>query len=124
MKRRARRTGARRPAGGRSPRGESTKRKARHERGDRDARSKSPRARTAPLFDGVPEPQSGGAKGPGGTGAALDAIAAPKTVADATATRATDTEISASMLVPGLLGMAALTLAGAALHRLRTLRRR
>jgi len=45
-------------------------------------------------------------------------------VASATADQAAGAELPVALLIPGLLGLAALTLAGTALHRRRTLRRR
>jgi hypothetical protein len=79
--------------------------------------------RTAPLFDGVPE---GAARGgiPGGR----DSYAAPNAivpVALVSATRASsapDGGLGAAILVPGFMGLAALGLAGTALHRKRRLR--
>jgi hypothetical protein len=81
------------------------------------------RPRTAPLFDGVPE---GAARGgiPGGR----DSYAAPNAivpVALVSATRSSssgDGGLGAAILVPGFMGLAALGLAGTALHRRRRLR--
>ena len=101
-------------------------RKAAHRKqARRGKRSRRPPARTAPLFDGVPEPGSGGFRASDGDGfAAINAIVPPTTVADAAATRAAGAALPLAVLVPGLLGLAALTLTATALHRRRALRRR
>lgn len=79
-----------------------------------------PGPRTAPLFDGVPE---GAARGgiPGGR----DRYAAPNAIVPVALVSATRTSSSgdgglgAAILVPGFMGLAALGLAGTALHRRR-----
>ncbi len=129
--RRARRTGTRGRAVARSHRAKAKTRakagKAHRGRSARKTRStRRPLARTAPLFDGVPEPGSGGFHTGADEGfSALNAILPPTvTVAGATADRAAGAELPVALLIPGLLGLAALTLTAAALHRRRTLRRR
>ena len=125
--RRARRTGARRRTVERPRRAEAKTRKAHRQRSSRKTRStRRPHARTAPLFDGVPEPGAGGFHSQGGEGfSALNAILPPTvTVAGATADRAAGAELPVALLIPGLLGLAALTLTATALRRRRTLRRR
>jgi hypothetical protein len=128
--RRARRTDTRRHTRARPHRAEAgglKPHRGRHARKTRKTRSRrGPHARTAPLFDGVPEPGSGSFD-PGSVKgfSALNAILPPTvTVAGATADNAAGADPPVALLVPGLLGLAALTLAGTALHRRRTLRRR
>jgi hypothetical protein len=88
-----------------------------------NTRSKRPPPRTAPLFDGVPEPGAGayaddgdGISGPNGT-ARRAAVVAP------TGARLGDGGVNAAVVVPALLGLAALALAGTAVFRRRVLRR-
>ena len=88
----------------------------------RKTRAKRPAPRTAPLFDGVPEPGAEGSVSTKEDGyASRDAPPA----AVLTGTRAAsggDSMLSAAVLVPGLMGVAALVLTGATLHRRRRLR--
>ena len=90
----------------------------------RKARATKPGPRTAPLFDGIPETGAGnGTSGKQGGYASLNAIAPSAAVL--TATRATsggDGPFTAAVLVPGIMGVAALALTATALHRRRRLR--
>jgi hypothetical protein len=101
-------------------------RRARHRRpaAHRKGRSRGrSRPRTAPLFDGVPE--RGIRRGtPGGRDryAAPNAIAPPALVSAAHAPTG-DEGLGAAILVPGLMGLVALALAGTAAQRKRRLRR-
>ena len=75
-------------------------------------------ARTAPLFDGIPEPGSGqrsAARGDEHGLLSLNAIAPPTTALSA----ATADGLGAAVIVPALLGLAALALGGTALLRKR-----
>jgi hypothetical protein len=98
-------------------------RRAAHRKGRK--RGRRPGPRTAPLFDGVPE-RGIRAGTPGGR----DRYAAPNAIvptALVSATRTTsnaDGGLGAAILVPGLMGIAGLALAGTALQRKRRLRRR
>jgi hypothetical protein len=77
--------------------------------------------RTAPLFDGIPESSGGSAAGGGGDGFhALNAIL-PPAPSISTPGAGGDSALSAAVLVPGLLAVAALMLAGTALARRRRL---
>lgn len=82
------------------------------------------RARTAPLFDGVPER---GIRG--GSPAAREGYATPNAIVPPAlvSTRAPVSDgksgIGTALLVPGFMGLAALALAGTAAHRKRRLRR-
>ena len=88
----------------------------------RKARAQRSRARTAPLFDGVPERGPGnGAAGKGSAYASLNAItpAAAVLVPRADLPAGDHGGIGAAVIVPGLMGVAALALAGTALQRRR-----
>jgi hypothetical protein len=79
------------------------------------ARTKGPAPRTAPLFDGVPEP--GPPRHPRGNDApGLKAIA-PRTAALTATGGAGGGESTLAILVPGLVGLAAFALAGITLVR-------
>ena len=84
--------------------------------------------RTAPLFDGVPESHGTPGSGTGGTGfLALNAIV-PPTAALATSSISSPRNggdgLTAAVLAPALLALAALLVAGTALARKRRLNRR
>ena len=101
-------------------RGRAEGRTGERRRGQRGKRSRRLRARTAPLFDGVPEPGSGRYRESSPSGfAALNAIVSPTTAA-----RSADAGLPVAILVPGMLGLAAIALSGMALHRRRVLNRR
>jgi len=89
-------------------------------------RSRRPAPRTAPLFDGIPERSAvQDAPGKGGGYASLNAItptAAVLTGPGAELPAGKGGGISAAVLVPGLMGVAAMALTGTALHRRRRLR--
>jgi hypothetical protein len=81
-----------------------------------ETRAKGPVPRTAPLFDGVPE--AGPPRHPRGNDApGLKAIAPPTAALTTTAGRGDSGESSLAILVPGLLGLAAFSLAGITLLR-------
>ena len=84
-------------------------------------RTKRPAPRTAPLFDGVPE--SGFRSGGGPTGgigfSGLSAIVPPTAALTAAPGSGDGGALGAAVLVPALLGLAALLLAGTALVRAR-----
>jgi hypothetical protein len=80
-------------------------------------RAKGPAPRTAPLFDGVPEPGSRRSHPPGNDAPGLKAIAPPTAALTATAGRGASGESNLAILVPGLVGLAAFALAGATLVR-------
>jgi hypothetical protein len=88
------------------------------------SRVRIPLPRTAPLFEGVPEPGAGrhrpGTRGAGGNPATPPAAAL---VAARTA-QGDDTGVSAAVMVPALLGLAALALAGMTVLRRRSTSRR
>jgi hypothetical protein len=90
----------------------------------KQARSRRPGARTAPLFDGIPEPGAGkGSAGGDGAFSTLNAIAhAAATLTGARTGAGAGDGLNAAVLVPGLMGVAALVLAGTAVHRRRRLR--
>jgi hypothetical protein len=89
----------------------------------RKSRKKKRGARTAPLFDGVPEPGAGNyLSGRSGGHASVNAIAPPAATLVAARTAPGDGGLSAAVLVPGLMGVAALMLTGIAVHRRRRLR--
>jgi hypothetical protein len=95
----------------------------RRDRSNRDAaarktRSKHPAPRTAPLFDGIPEP--GARPGANDGFFSLNAIAPPPAVLAATSARS-GSGSSLAIVVPALLGLAALTLAATAALRRRRL---
>jgi hypothetical protein len=84
-------------------------------------RAKGPAPRTAPLFDGVPEPGSprhpqGNQGNQGNDAPGLKAIAPPTAALTATG-GAGSGESNLAILVPGLLGLAAFALAGVTLVR-------
>jgi hypothetical protein len=81
------------------------------------------RARTAPLFDGVPE-SSGGSAAPGRSNGSsgLNAIVPPPATLTRAATHGAYSGPAAAVLAPALLGLAALALVGTA--TLRSRRRR
>ena len=96
--------------------------KPRRDSARKKTRAKRPGPRTAPLFDGVPEPGAGN-NGPTKEDGPASRTAPPAAVL--TGTRAAsdgDGMLSAAVLVPGLMGVAALVLTGATLHRRRRLR--
>jgi hypothetical protein len=80
-----------------------------------------PSPRTAPLFDGIPEPGSTRHHRPGKE----DRVAAPKATAPRTAKLAARVDpagqSAAAVLIPALLAFASLVLAGTALLRKRRL---
>ena len=80
-------------------------------------RSKRPAPRTAPLFDGIPEPGAGAWPGEDGP----NPIAPRKAVVTPTGARLADGGVNAAVVVPALLGLAALALAGMAALRRRQL---
>jgi len=87
------------------------------------AKAKRERARTAPLFDGIPESGAGGS-GTGGAdaGSGLEGrktIAPPAAALTGAGAELGDGGPAAAVLVPALLGLAALVLAGTALLRRR-----
>jgi hypothetical protein len=82
-------------------------------------RAKRPAARTAPLFDGVPEPDSGGySAGPDEESSAREA-GPPAAVLTTPVASRDGGEPAAAILVPGLLGLAGFILAVATLLRRR-----
>jgi hypothetical protein len=88
----------------------------------RKARHRRAAPRTAPLFDGVPESPAGpGAGDRGGGFLALNAIFPPTTASIPSPGGGADGGLSAAVLVPALLGLAALMLAGATVARRRRL---
>jgi len=85
-------------------------------------KAKRNRARTAPLFDGVPEPGSGGSGGSSDAGSGLNdgnTIAPPAAALTGAGADIGGGGLSAAVLVPALLGLAALALTGTALLRRR-----
>jgi hypothetical protein len=97
----------------------SRKRKAGRDSPRKKTRAKRPAPRTAPLFDGVPEP---GADNDGPTKKDGYASRNAPPAAMLTGTRAAsggDSVLSVAVLVPGLMGVAALVLTAATLHRRR-----
>ena len=84
-------------------------------------KAKRNRDRTAPLFDGVPEPGSGGSGGSSDTGSGLNDgnTIAPPAAALTGAGADIGGGLSAAVLVPALLGLAALALTGTVLLRRR-----
>jgi hypothetical protein len=81
-------------------------------------RTKRRAARNAPLFDGLPESSSGGSGSPAqndAPGLSPHATAPPTSVL----TRARADRLTAAVIVPALLGLAAIALAGTALLRKR-----
>jgi len=86
-------------------------------------RAKRDRARTAPLFDGIPEPGSGGSGGSPDAGSGLNDRNTIAPAAAALTGAGADIGgggLSAAVLVPALLGLAALALTGTALLRRRS----
>jgi hypothetical protein len=85
-------------------------------------RRKRPAPRTAPLFDGIPEPGTGHRRDEGGGVFSLNAIAPRAAVLAATRVRPGDSGgLDAALVVPALLGLAGLALAGTAALRRRQL---
>jgi hypothetical protein len=112
-----RRAGTRRPS-------TTTRRQATRGRAGKRKKARHRRAapRTAPLFDGVPESPAGpGTDDRGGGFLALNAIFPPTTASIPSPGSGPDGGLSAAVLVPALLGLAALMLAGATLARRRRL---
>ncbi len=94
----------------------STHRKHHRRHKTSGTRAKGPAPRTAPLFDGVPEP--GSPRHPRGNDApGLKAIAPTTAALTATAGRGGSGESNLAILVPGLVGLAAFALAGVTLVR-------
>ncbi len=86
-------------------------------------RHKRPAARTAPLFDGVPEPESGGSSADDLSESEQARAKLPAGVlTTAVANRGGDDQHATAILLPGLLGLAAFVLAGATLVRKRRTR--
>ena len=86
-------------------------------------RVKRPAARTAPLFDGVPEPESGGSSaGEASESEKARANLPAGVLTTAVANRNGDDQHATVILIPGLLGLAAFVLAGATLLRKRRTR--
>jgi hypothetical protein len=84
------------------------------------AKPKRERARTAPLFDGVPESSRASAAPSRSTGSSgLKAVAPPTAALTRAATDGAYAGPAAAVLVPMLLGLAALALVGTALLRSR-----
>jgi hypothetical protein len=93
-----------------------------HDAAARKRRPKHPGPRTAPLFDGIPEPGAGDRPGDGGGVFSLNAIAPRGAVLAATRVRPGDSGgLDAALVVPALLGLAGLALAGTAALRRRQL---
>jgi hypothetical protein len=93
-----------------------------HDAASRKGRPRHPAPRTAPLFDGIPEPGAGDRRGDGGGVFSLNAIAPRRAVLAATHVRPGDSGgLDAALVVPALLGLAGLALAGTAALRRRHL---
>jgi hypothetical protein len=97
----------------------SNKRAGRRRAHAKAKRTRRPAPRTAPLFDGVPEPDSGGySAGPDKESSARKA-GPPAAVLTAPVANSNGGEPAAAILVPGLLGLAGFILAAATLLRRR-----
>jgi hypothetical protein len=88
----------------------------------RKRRATGPGPRTAPLFDGVPEAGYDGRSDRRKRGHSSITSLLPTEAGPAADTAAEDAQALTALLVPGLAAVAAITLAGAALHRRRRLR--
>lgn len=91
------------------------------EEADKPQRKKRQRARAAPLFDGVPESDTGGAQ-VGDDGLSKARRAKPPAAVAVTPVASKDGEPAVAILVPGVLALAGFLLAGATLLRRRRLR--
>ena len=91
----------------------------RTKRREEKAKTKARRehARTAPLFDGVPESSRASAPGRSNGSSGLNAVAPPTAALTRAATDGAYSGPAAAVLVPMLLGLAALALVGTALLR-------